>query len=51
MCGFIATSRGDLAESVCDCFHFHCQAGGLDCIGRIVFVDGGHTLLDSEASP
>ena len=28
-----------------------CQAGGWDCIGCTVIIDGGHTLLDSEAPP
>ena len=31
--------------------HLHCQAGGWEHIGCTVFMDGGCTLLDSEAPP
>ena len=38
-------------SSMGGCFHLHCQAGGWDPIGCTVFMDGGRTLLDSEAPP
>ena len=38
-------------EGMGDYFHLHCQAGGWDCIGCTVFMDGtgSCTMLDSEA--
>ena len=51
MCGLTVTSRRNPAESMCDCFHFHCQAGGWDLIGCTVFGDGGRILLNGEAPP
>ena len=38
-------------SSMGDCFHLHCQAGGWDHIGCASFMDGGRTLLDSQAPP
>ena len=49
-CGLTVTSWGKELDSVCDCFHLHCGAGGWDCIGCIVFVDGGCNMLGIEAS-
>ena len=51
MCGQTVTSWGNPAEGMSDCFHLHCQTGGWDCKGCTVFMDGGHTWLDSEAPP
>ena len=48
-CGRTVTSGGIPADSMCDCFQVYCQAGFWDRIGCIAFVDGGRTLLDSEA--
>ena len=44
-------SWGSPAEGMGDCFHHHCHAGSWDHIGCTVFMDGGYTLLDGEASP
>ena len=51
MWGLTVTSWDNPVESMCDCFHLHCQAGGWDLIGCTVFVDSGRTLLNSEAPP
>ena len=45
------TSWDSPAESTCDYFQLHCQAGGWDLTGHIVFMDGGYTLLSSKAPP
>ena len=47
MCCLTVTSWGNPAEG----FHFHCQAGGRNLTGCTVFMDGGHTLLDSKFHP
>ena len=46
MCGLTVTSSGNPAEGTGDCFHLHCQAGVCT-----VSMDGGRTLLDTEAPP
>jgi len=49
MHGLTVTSWGNPAEGMGDYVHPHCETGGWDCIGCTVFMDGGRTLLDSEA--
>ena len=51
MCGLTVTSWGNPMEDMGDCFRLHCQAGFWDRTGCTVFMNGGHTLLDSEAPP
>ena len=51
-CHLLRQSRHeDVCDSVTKSLHLHCQAGGWGCIGCTVFMDGGCTLLDSEAPP
>ena len=45
------TSWGHPGLGMCDCFHLHCQAGGLDRLGCTVFVDGVLIFLDCEVTP
>ena len=51
MSGLTVSSWGNPAEGRGDCFHLHWQAEGWDRIGCTVYMDGSHTLLDSEAPP
>ena len=51
MCGLTVTSWGNPAEGMGDSFRLHCQAGGWDRIGYTVFMDGCHTMIDSEVPP
>ena len=50
-CGLTVTSWGNPVEGMGDCFHLHCQAGGWDHTGCTGFMDGSHTMIDSEAPP
>ena len=51
MFGLTVISRGNPAKGMGNCFYLHCQAGGSDWTGCTVFMDGSHTLLDSQAPP